>query len=146
MAENHIPRQSPAPAFFASASYSGPVEPFFDSSVEVVDQDIEYLLGADTSLPELTVVHVDVKNKTVVAATVTAGVANGNAILAAPLVGLSGATGRIPIHTSGHWSTLGILYDASFTTTALKEQAFPLGSPLRASTPKFSNDAIDIPN
>lgn len=146
MAENKIPRQSPAPAFFASASYSGPVEPFFDSSVEVVDQDVAYILGADTNLPELTVVHVDRAAKTIVAASVTGGVGNGNAILAAPLVGLSGAVGRIPVHTSGHWSTRGIFYDESFTTDALKEAAFAFGSPLRASTPKFSNDAIDIPN
>lgn len=144
--DNKIPRQSPAGAFFDSASYAGPVEPFFDSSVEVVDVDVPYTLAADTDLPELQVVHVDRAAGTVAKAVVASGTSNGNAILAMPLKGSSGATGRVVVHTSGHWSTLALIYDASFTTVSLKEQAFAFGSPLRASTPKFTADAIDIPN
>ncbi len=143
-----IPRQDPAGAKFESATYKGPVEPFFDAGVEVVDVDFSYTLAADIDLPELAVVHANATTGAISLATITAGVSDANAILAMPLKGTSGDTGKVPIHTSGHWNTQALIYGAAFNTNTLKENAFvdsnrPM---IRASTPKFSADAIDIPN
>lgn len=144
----NIPRQDPAGAKFESATYKGPVEPFFDAGVEVVDVDFSYTLTAAIDLPELAVVNVNTANGAISLATITAGVSNANAILAMPLKGASGDVGKVPIHTSGHWNTQALIYGAAFNTNALKETAFVNGDRpmIRASTPKFSADAIDIPN
>lgn len=148
MADNKIGQPSPATAGFRTSSYSGPEEPFFDAGAEVVDIDVPYALTADIDLPTYGVVHYDRATQAIKAATVTAGVSDANAVLGMPLKGVSGATGRVGIHTSGHWNTRVLVYDASFTSDSLKEGAFETaGRPmLRASTPKFSNDAIEIPN
>ncbi len=148
MADYKIGQPEPTLAGFRTSSYSGPEEPFFDAGAEVVDIDVPYTLTAALDLPTYAVVNYDRETETIKAATVTAGVSDANAVLGMPLKGAVGETGRVGIHTSGHWNTRVLVYDASFTTDSLKEGAFEAaGRPmLRASTPKFSNDAIKIPN
>jgi hypothetical protein len=143
-----IPRRDPAGSTFNTRSYAGPLEPFFDAQAEVVDIDVPYTLGATTDFAELSVVNYNEATGAITMAQYSAGASNANAILAQPLQGESGDTGRVALHTSGHWSTLALIYHASFDTNAKKEQAFlksdrPM---LRASTPKFQAGAIDIPN
>lgn len=148
MAHEQIPIQDPAPAQFATKSYAGPVERFFDAQPEVVDIDRPYTLPADTDLPELTAVKYDEATGAITIAKWAAGASDATHLLAQPLQGLSGATGRVALHTSGHWSTRAVIYDVSFDTFDKKERAFSK-SPnpmLRASTPKFDNNVIDIPN
>lgn len=148
MAENKIGQPNPAPANFRTSSYSGPEEPFFDAQPEVVDIDVPYILAGTVNLSVLSVINYDRATKAVKLATVTAGVSDANAVLAQPLQGDAGDEGRFAIHTSGHWNTRALIYDATFTTNELKEAAFEnSGRPmLRASTPRFSNDVIQIPN
>lgn len=146
--DNYIPRQDAAPAGFATESYAGPLEPLFDASAEVIDIDVPYVLAATTDLKELSVVNYDPATKAITLATVTAGESNANAILAQPLQGDDTDTGRVAIHTSGHWNSRALIWHATFNTDELKETAFfaserPM---IRVSTPKFSADAIDIPN
>ena len=145
MADEQIPRQDPAGAKFATRSYRGAEETFFDLSAEVIDQDVPYTLTADTDLAYLSVVNYDEDTGAITLATAATG---ANAVLAQPLKGLTGATGRVAIHTSGHFNTRALIYDASFNTDDLKQKAFmDSGRPmLRASTPKYSSDVINIPN
>lgn len=148
MADIVIPRQDPAGAFFLTKSVISGAEPFFDAQPEVLDIDVPYTMTATTDLPELAVVNYNETTKVVSLAQYASGASNANAILAQPLKGVNGDTGRVAIHTSGHWNTRALQYHASFDTNDKKELAFlksdrPM---LRASTTKFSNDVIDIPN
>jgi hypothetical protein len=147
MADVKIGQPDPAPAKFITQSYSGPLEPFFDAGAEVVDIDVPYTLAADTDLPVLSVVKYTRATGAIVLAQVAAGVSDATHILAQPLKGLNASTGRVALHTSGHWNSRALNFHATFNTDALKEAAFvTTNNNIRVSTPKFSNDAIDIPN
>lgn len=146
MADEKIGLQDPAGAKFATRSYSGPLEPYFDLSAEVIDIDVPYVLTANTDLPVFT--PVNVTGTTITQAQYSAGASNATHILAQPLQGLSGASGRVALKTSGHFNSRALNFHASYDTQAKKEGAFQAGiNPMiRVSTPKFSNDVIDIPN
>lgn len=142
--DNIIPRADPAAAHFKTASYASAPEPFFGDA-EVIDIDVPYTLAADTDLAELTVVNYNPANGSVTKAVVSSGASNANAILGMPLKGLNGATGRVGIHTSGHWDSRALIWDATFTTQTLKDNAFLAGSRpmIRVSAGKFNNTAVD---
>jgi hypothetical protein len=147
MADEKIPYQDVAGAKFATRSYSGPLEPYFDLSAEVIDIDVPYVLGADTNLAAFTPVNYNKTTKAITKAVFASGNSNATHVLGQPLQGLNGATGRVGLKTSGHFAMDGLVWDASFDTDDKKQFAFAAaGDNIRVSKRKFSNDVIDIPN
>ena len=139
--DNTIPLGKPGIASFESESYGNAAELLFGDTPAVVTDVATVTAGAAIDWPLATVVNI-AANGAITKAVVAAGVSNGNAITAAPIVMANGQSMSIPIYKAGHFRQQALTFDATFTTDALKKLAVPGAPMILISKAKYVDDAF----
>jgi hypothetical protein len=121
--DNVIPLGKPGIASFESESWGNTDELLFGDTPPVATQVATVLAGANIDWPLGTVINI-AANGTVTQAAVTTGVSNANAITASPVLLANGQSMSIPIYKAGHFRQQALTFAATFTTDALKQNAF----------------------
>ena len=122
--DNTIPHPAPGIASFQTESWGQKDEVRFGDTPAIAERNQTILSTAGITLPIYSVVNIADDDGEITLATSTAGVSNATHITAAPLVLAALETMEAPMYEAGHFRQQALNFDASFTTDALKQNAF----------------------
>lgn len=117
--DNTIPQGEPGIASFSSETWGNSKDPRFGEGVLTTTHMTVTASGADIDLPLYAVIAEDG-----VAAEIDTGTSDAYAVLAAPIFIADGDSMSIPVYREGHFEQTALVWDATFTTDALKQLAF----------------------
>lgn len=123
--DNTIPHPAPGIASFETESWGNKSEVLFGDTPAIAERNQTIASTAGITLPIYSVVNIAANNQITLAAMAgDPAASNATHITAAPIVLGAGETMEAPMYEAGHFRQQALNFAASFTTDAMKQDAF----------------------